>query len=129
MLYAPPHRPTVVLVDDDAALRSALTFSLELEGYEVAACESGEDLLRAKLPASDACIVVDYNLTGINGLTALAELRRRDVRLPALLITSHPRLAVRQAAQDAHVTIVEKPLLGDALLGEIRSAIIASADA
>lgn len=123
MLYVPPRRPTVVLVDDDAALRTALKFSLELEGYDVAACESGEDLLTAILPTSDACLVVDYNLTGMNGLAALAELRRRDVRLPALLITSHPRPAVRQAAAAAQARIVEKPLLGDALLGEIRDAI------
>lgn len=123
MLYVPPRRPTVVLVDDDTALRTALKFSLELEGYDVAACESGEELLAADLPTSGACLVVDYNLTGIDGLTALAELRRRNVRLPALLITSHPRLAVRQAAEAAQAKIVEKPLLGDALLGEIRDAI------
>jgi len=126
MLQPLPPRPVVVLVDDDTALRTALTFSLELEGYDVSACESGEALLAARLPKSHACLVLDYNLTGMNGLAALAELRRRDVRLPALLITSHPHAAMRQAALAARAKIVEKPLLGDALLGEIRSALAAS---
>ncbi|MFN3522770.1 MAG: response regulator transcription factor [Phenylobacterium sp.] len=119
--YTP--RPTVVLVDDDAALRTALTFSLELDGYQVEACESGEELLRTILPITDACLVLDYNLDGMNGLAALAELRGRGVNLPALLITSHPRPAVRQAAADMRAKIVEKPLLGDALIAEIRAAL------
>jgi len=123
---APPS--TVVLVDDDAALRTALKFALEIEGFVVETWESGEELLASDLPTDHACLVLDYNLTGINGLTALAELRRRDVQLPALLITSHPRPAVRQAAADMHARIVEKPLLGDALVGEIRDA-LATTDA
>jgi FixJ family two-component response regulator len=126
MLQPLPSRQTVVLVDDDAALRTALKFSLEIEGYQVQACESGEDLLAAPLPMRDACLVLDYNLAGMNGLAALAELRRRNVVLPALLITSHPRPAVRQAAADVDARIVEKPLLGDALLGEIRTALAAA---
>lgn len=123
MLQPLASRPTVVLVDDDAALRTALKFSLEIEGFAVETCESGEDLLDWPLPTADACLVVDYNLTGINGLAALEELRSRKVTLPALLITSHPRLAVRLAAEAAQARIVEKPLLGDALVGEIRSAL------
>lgn len=120
-------RPTVVLVDDDAALRTALKFSLEIEGFQVETCESGEDLLEHLLPPGDACLVLDYNLTGMNGLAALEELRRRDVQLPALLITSHPGRAVRQAAEAAEAIIVEKPLLNDALFGEIRSALTRAA--
>ncbi|WP_374569802.1 response regulator transcription factor [Phenylobacterium sp.] len=123
MLQALPPRPTVVLVDDDTALRTALKFSLEIEGYQVEACESGEELLAAKLPTSRACLVLDYNLGGMDGLAALTELRRRGVNLPALLITSHPRLTVRLGAEHAHAKIVEKPLLGDALLGEIHTAL------
>lgn len=115
--------PLVILVDDDPAVRSALKFSLELEGYQVETCASGEALLAHHLPDHDACLVIDERLPGIGGLQALDELRRRNVSLPAVLITSNPKGILRQAAAAAGVPIVEKPLLGDGLSGMIREAL------
>lgn len=111
--------PLVVLVDDDDALRAALKFSLEIEGYTVIACDTGEALLALDLPADAGCLVVDYKLDALNGLDALEALRDRGVALPAIVITSfaNPMLLSRAAQLDAEV--VEKPLLGDALLSRI----------
>lgn len=116
-------RPLVIIVDDDPAVRSSLTFSLELEGFQVDSCESGEALLLRNLPDQHTCLVVDERLPGISGLQALAQLRGRQVGLPALLITSNPKPATREAAAAAGVPIVEKPLLCDALSGSIRAAL------
>lgn len=116
-------RPIVVLVDDDAALRTALKFNLEIEGFEVQTCESGEALLLRELPTGSACLVLDYNLPGITGLEALTQLRDRRVDLPALIITSNPPLKVRNGILAARASLVEKPLLGDALVGSIRAAL------
>ena len=116
-------RPLVILVDDDEALRSAVKFSLELEGYQVATCGSGEALLLHDLPDRNACLVVDERLPGLSGLATLAQLRRRNVALPALLITTNPRATLREAAAAAGVPIVEKPLMGDGLAGSIRAAL------
>ena len=55
--------PLVVIVEDDTALAAALRFSLELEGYDVELCSSGEALLTLELPAKGACLVVDQRLT------------------------------------------------------------------
>lgn len=115
-------RPTIVLVDDDAALRTALTFTLELDGFLVQCFESGEALLQGKLPAPPVCLVLDQHLTGITGIETVAELRDRHVTLPALLITSHPKPSVREAAIALGVTIIEKPLLTDALVLAIHRA-------
>ena len=119
-------RPLVIIVDDDPAVRSSLTFSLELEGFQVDSCESGEALLLRNLPDHHTCLVVDERLPGISGLQALAQLRGRQVGLPALLITSNPKPATREAAAAAGVPIVEKPLLCDALSGSIRAALDAA---
>ncbi|WP_334162932.1 response regulator transcription factor [Phenylobacterium sp.] len=116
-------RPLVIIVDDDPAVRSSLAFSLELEGFQVDSCESGEALLLRELPDRHTCLVVDERLPGISGLQALAQLRGRQVGLPALLITSNPKPATREAAAAAGVPIVEKPLLCDALSGSIRAAL------
>jgi len=118
-----PLRPTVLLVDDDAALRTALQFSLELEGFNVETFESGEALLLRDDPERDTCLVLDLNLPGVDGLGVIREFRRRGVEAPALLITSHPRPSVRSGATDLGAVIVEKPLLGDHLLGAIQSAL------
>ena len=124
MLYAPHlSPPLVVIVDDDAAVRAALEFTLELEGFDVVSCSSGEALLLRDLPTRRACLLIDERLPGISGLDALAQLRRRDVTLPAILMTSHPNPAVRAAAKAAGTPILEKPLIGDALSNAIRAAL------
>lgn len=111
--------PMVVLLDDDAALRQALTFSLEIEGYRVKSCATGEELVEQALPDDEACLVLDYRLGGMSGLDALQSLRERGVRLPAILITSNPTPGVRSRAARLQAQVVEKPLLGDLLLGHI----------
>lgn len=118
-----PDRPLVVLVDDDPAVRNSLKFSLELEGFEVDAFDSGETLLARQLPDHDTCLVLDERLPGLTGLQTLAELRDRRVALPALLITTNPNPNIRAAAAAAGISIVEKPLLCDALSGRIRAAL------
>jgi two-component system response regulator FixJ len=120
--------PTVVLVDDDTALRTALTFMLELDGFTVEALSSGEALLECTLPAAPACLVLDYNLEGMSGLEALTRLRARDVSLPALLITSHPTASLRSTAAALDATIVEKPLLTDSLVSGIVAALDRQSD-
>ena len=121
----PPDRPPrlglVLVVDDDPAVRNSLKFALEIEGYRVRLFRGGSDLLGlANLPEA-SCVVVDYNLDGENGLDVIATLRRRNYATPAVLITSNPSGAVRQRAEAAGVPIVEKPLLGNALIDAIGS--------
>lgn len=115
--------PVVILLDDDAALRRALTFSLEIEGYRVESCATGEELMERTLPADEACLVLDYRLSGMSGLDALQSLRERGVRLPAILITSNPTPGIRSRAARLQAQVVEKPLLGDLLLGHIHKVL------
>ena len=83
-------RPLVVIVDDDPAIRSSLAFSLQTEGFSVRSYASGTELLGDDLTAEASCLVIDYQLPGMNGLDLVAELRRRQVAAPAILITTHP---------------------------------------
>lgn len=111
---------TVVLVDDDPAVLNSLKFALELEGFAVEAYQAGSQLLsKGRLP-SDGCLIIDYNLPGMNGLDLLAVLRERRVALPAILITTHPSAYLRKRAAAVGLPIVEKPLLDDALVEALR---------
>jgi|SRR6185369_7975013 FixJ family two-component response regulator len=114
-------RPTVVLVEDDQALRDAVQFSLEIEGYSVIACASGEDLLDVVLPKTATCLVVDFHLAGMTGLDALQTLRRRGQKHPTIIMTTAPSPLLREWARSTAATLIEKPLLGDVLIGAIRA--------
>ena len=116
-------KPVVVIVDDDPAVRNALAFSLQAEGFRVRSYASGMELLEDNPTAKTGCLVIDYQLPGMNGLDLLAELRRRQVAAPAILVTTHPSAAVRERAAATGVAVVEKPLLGDALFQEIHAAL------
>jgi len=118
---APP-RSVVLVIDDDSAVRNSLKFALEVEGFSVQVYSTGAALLKEEMPES-GCLVADYYLPEMNGLDVIELLRERDVKLPAILITSHPTAAIRSRARSAGVRLVEKPLLNDALFRCIRSAL------
>jgi two-component system, LuxR family, response regulator FixJ len=113
--------PVVAIVDDDPAVAGSLKFSLELEGFTVRAYGSAAEFLDAGDFAC-ACCVVDQRMPGMSGMDLIAALRDRKVDTPAILLTSHPNAAVSARAARAGVPIVEKPLLGNALVDKIREA-------
>ena len=118
---------TLVLVDDDAPLREALRFSLEIDGFAVQAYATGEAAAAAPDLPERGCLVLDFRLPGMDGLTLLDTLRRRAVHLPAVLMTSNPGAGLLRRAHEAGVRVVEKPLLFDELVQSIREALRAPA--
>jgi two-component system, LuxR family, response regulator FixJ len=115
-------RPVVIIVDDDPAVRNSLKFSLEIDGFDVRSFASGTDLLDAYDVCIGSCLIIDQRMPGMTGLDLIATLRDRHISAPAILITSHPNAAVRSRAAQAGIPIIEKPLLGNALVDGIRDA-------
>lgn len=105
---------TVLLVDDDADLRAALTFAFETQGYAVHAFANAEAALESD-EADATCMVLDQRLPGLSGLDLLERLRAMGQRAPAILITTRPTPEERRRANAASAQILEKPLLGDEL--------------
>jgi two-component system, LuxR family, response regulator FixJ len=110
----------IVVIDDDSAVRNSLKFLLELEGLVVRIYTNGAELMGDGDLARCDCLVVDQNMPEPKGLDLIALLRARQFNGPAILITSHPSPSLRERAAKARVPIVEKPLLGNALLDKIR---------
>jgi two-component system response regulator FixJ len=120
----PARQLTVVVVDDDADLLSALSFSLELDGLRVVTHRTAESVVASALPHADACLVLDYKLPSANGLDLLHDLRAAGITLPAILVTSNASAEVRRRTREAGAVLIEKPLLGETLVTAIRAAII-----
>ena len=114
--------PIVIVVDDDAAVRSSLKFALEIEGFAVHAYGRGDELFGDADLADCACFIIDQRLPGTTGLDLVSALREQRIAAPVILITSAPPPAVQERAAKAGIPIVEKPLLGNALLECVRDA-------
>jgi FixJ family two-component response regulator len=112
----------VVLLDDDAAVLSSLSFALELEGFSVQAYQTAAQLLAGADALNAACLVLDFYLREADGLDVLQTLRAKGVSAPAILITTYPSALLRSRARAAGVELIEKPLLGNTLLDSIRTA-------
>ena len=113
----------VIVVDDDDAVRNSLKFALEVEGFAVHLCPGGAELLDSPELGNCACLVIDQNMPGMSGLDTVRQLRDRNVSVPAILITGHLSAFLRARAFAAGIGVVEKPLLGNALVEGIRGAI------
>jgi two-component system response regulator FixJ len=113
----------VTVIDDDLAVRNALKFWLEIEGLTVRSYPSGADLLSAGDLARCDCFVIDQKMPAMSGLDLIAQLRDRHFTAPAILLTSHPSVSLRERAEKADVPIMEKPLLENGLLDKIRDLV------
>src|SRR5260370_35138553 len=101
------HVAVVGVVDDDPAVRNSLKFSLEIEGYVVRAYGDAKALLNEIELSRFNCLVVDQNMPGTSGLDLVAELRRRGILVPVILITSQPPKVLVARAGEAGVPIVD----------------------
>lgn len=113
-------RHVIAVVDDDDAVRRAVSFALETEGYTVRSFAGAVELLAAPSLPSVACFVVDLKLPVVDGLSVIRTLRQRALSAPAILVTTQPDIRCRQDAAALGAPIIEKPLMGEALSDQIR---------
>lgn len=109
-----------MLIDDDAAVVTSLAFALETEGFLVKAFQRANDLIANIDRTGTGCLVLDYYLQEMTGMELLQKLRAMNVTAPVILITTNPSPQLREDAKAAGAKIIEKPLLGNALLEAIR---------
>ena len=121
-LQSQVQRPVIIIVDDDPAVCNSLKFALELDGFAARIYPGGGELLEANDFDNCNCFVIDQKMPSMSGMELITKLRERNVTTPAILIISNPNSALSARAAIAKVPIVEKPLLGNALLDHIREA-------
>jgi two-component system nitrogen regulation response regulator NtrX len=104
-------KPTILIVDDEPGVRSALGGVLRDEGYAVEAVSSGEECLERVTRGGIDLIMLDVWLPGLDGLATFARLRERQVDAQVVVISGHGNIesAVRAIKMGAF-DFVEKPL-------------------
>jgi len=117
-------RPTILIVDDEAGVRTALSGVLRDEGYAVEAVDSGEACLERVIRSNYDAIVLDIWLPGMDGLATLEKLQARHVDAPVIMISGHGNIesAVR-AVKIGAFDFVEKPLSLDKTVAVVANAV------
>lgn len=119
-----PAGPVVIVVDDDADLREALSSLFRSIGLEVALFASAAELLAAKLPDVPRCLVLDIRLPGVSGLDFQTQLMRSDMDLPVIFMTGHGDIPMTVRAMKAGaVDFLTKPFRDQDMLDAVAAAI------
>ena len=115
---------TVFLVDDDAAVRDALSQLLRMNALNVRAFGSAEDFLADCDPAHPGCLVLDVRLPGASGPELQKRLAERGARWPIIFLTGYGDVPTTVAAlKGGAVDFLEKPAPEGALLERVRAAL------
>src|SRR5215213_7163766 len=113
---------TILVVEDERAVRDSVRHALELEGYTVeVAVDGGDALARIERSAPDA-IVLDVLMPGVTGLDVARRLRSRGDSVPILMLTARAAVEDRVEGLDAGADdYLVKPFALDELLARLRA--------
>ncbi|MDH4224697.1 MAG: sigma-54 dependent transcriptional regulator [Deltaproteobacteria bacterium] len=119
-------KPTILIVDDEPAIRQSLRGLLEDEGYQVLEAKNGEEGLltvRNEDHHIDA-VLLDIWMGAVDGIEVLQSLRKSHPALPIIMLSGHANIetAVKATKLGAY-HFVEKPFSADTLLLTLRHAI------
>jgi DNA-binding NtrC family response regulator len=115
---------TILIVDDEIAIRESLQTLLEMEEYRVETAETGEDGLNKIAEQPFDLVLLDFALPDKNGLEVLRDIRDRDPSLAVILITAYGTVEnAVMAMQGGASNFIQKPWDNEKLLADVRSAI------
>lgn len=122
--------PVVHVVDDDAAVRDSIAFSLETADLKARTYDSAIALLEALEGLEPGCIVTDVRMPEMNGIELVRRLKDRKIPHPVIVITGHADVPLAIEAMKAGVVdFLEKPFDDEALIASVRRVLEEQADA
>ena len=120
---------TILVVEDDAAIRRGLCDALAFAGYAVGECARGDDAVDRALASSPDLLLLDVLLPGKDGFEILRELRISHPQLPVILLTARgaeeDRVRGLKLGADDYVV---KPFSASELLARVEAVLRRSAE-
>jgi FixJ family two-component response regulator len=117
----PDENSTVLIIDDDSALRGSIARLLRSLGLETQQFASISDFLVAGLPDGPTCLVLDVRLPGQSGLDLQRDLAAANRRLPIIFITGHGDIPMSvRAMKGGAIEFLTKPFRDQDLLDAIQ---------
>jgi two-component system nitrogen regulation response regulator NtrX len=121
------YRASILVVDDEAAIRDSLHMILEYEGYRVEEAGNGSLALSKVAERAPDAIVLDIKMPEMDGLEFLKALRERGYEMPVLMISGHADVATAvEATRRGAFDFFEKPLQRERVLLSLRNAVEAA---
>jgi DNA-binding response OmpR family regulator len=120
------NRPRILLVDDDAAVRSAVSGALAGEGYDVDCLGDAEEALRQALAAPPSLVLLDVTMPRLDGWELCEILRRQSQtrEVPVLFITGRTDVRDRITAMQVGGTdFISKPFHAKDLRAKVRALV------
>lgn len=115
---------TVLIVEDDPALREALSETLELAGYPVKAAEEGSAALEILQQEPVGMVVSDVQMRPMDGHTLLRQIKTTHPDLPVLLMTAYGSIEKAVAAMhDGAVDYLVKPFEAEVLVSKVAALV------
>src|SRR3954468_18825892 len=117
----PDENPTVLIIDDDSALRASVARLLGSLGLATQQFASISDFLPPHLPDGPTCLVLDVRLPGQSGLDLQRELTAANREVPIIFITGHGDIPMSvQALKGGAIEFLTKPFRDQELLDAIQ---------
>ncbi len=117
-------RPTIFLVDDDAAVLRALSRVLREEGWRVETFESADVFLARRDPNADGCLVLDVTMPGLDGLELQHRLAAAGESLPIVFVTGHGDIPMSvRAIKAGAADFLTKPVQAEVLVAAVQAAV------
>ncbi len=115
---------SILIVDDEAAIRESLQTLLEMENYSVECAATGEEGLNRIAERPFDLVLLDFALPDKNGLEILRDIRERDRDLSVIMITAYGTVENAVLAIQAGATnFIQKPWDNEKLLADIQGAV------
>ena len=113
----------VAIVDDDAAVRTALDRLVSTSSYRVQTYASVREFLQSLKAEMPACLIVDLQMEETTGLELQHLLKSTRTRIPTIILTAHDEPGVQDRCVAAGaVAFLVKPVAKNELIGAIEAA-------
>lgn len=118
-------QPLVLIVDDDPAVREALSELLETVAIQSRLFGSTSELLNTDLPDRPGCLILDIRMPGLSGLELQNQLAARNETKPIIFLTAHGDVPMSvQAMKAGAVDFLLKPVRDQTMLDAVSAAIL-----